>query len=121
METKAIQKIITLVAKTGLFFANADGKYDVKERSFIDGFLNKLSQIGSVDEIKDELADCLNKTYTLESIVADTKDLLDDFNPTEQAAIKQTLALFVDQVIDADSMERPIEKQNFDAWKKAIG
>ena len=48
MNTKPIEKVIWLVAKTGLFFAHADGRYDVREKNFIEGFIDKLAAIGLV-------------------------------------------------------------------------
>ena len=44
METSAIEKIIKLVAKTGLFFASADGVYSTRENKFIADFIGKLRE-----------------------------------------------------------------------------
>ena len=120
MDTKPIEKVIWLVAKTGLFFAHADGKYDVREKNFIEGFIDKLAAIGSVEDVKAELESSLQKHYKLEDIVNDTKDLLSGFNPAEQSVIKLTLSQFVTNVINADCVENKAESILFEEWKKAL-
>ena len=120
MDTKPIEKVIWLVAKTGLFFAHADGKYDVREKNFIEGFIDKLAAIGPVDDVKAELENSLTKNYKLEDIISETKDLLSYFNPVEQGAIKITLTQFVTNVINADCVENKAETTLFKEWKKAL-
>ena len=120
MDTKPIEKVIWLVAKTGLFFAHADGRYDVREKNFIEGFIDKLAAIGPVDDVKAELESSLQKQYKLEDIVNDTKDLLSGFNPAEQSVIKSTLSQFVTNVINADCVENKAESILFEEWKKAL-
>ena len=114
MDTKPIEKVIWLVAKTGLFFAHADGKYDTREKKFIEGFLDKLAAIGSVDEVRAEIEGSLNKNYKLEDIVSETKDLLSYFTPVEQEVIKITLCQFVTNVINADFVEKKEESVLFE-------
>jgi hypothetical protein len=120
MDTKPIEKVIWLVAKTGLFFAHADGKYDVREKNFIVGFIDKLAAIGPVEDVKAELENSLQKQYKLEDIVNETKDLLSYFNPAEQSVIKVTLSQFVTNVINADCVENKKESALFEDWKKAL-
>ena len=90
---------ITLMAKTGLFFASADGDYSDKEKNFIDA---------------------TSHTYTLDEIVKETQQLLEGFSPDEQSAIKKSLKAFVNKVIDADCTRKGVEQENYLAWKKAI-
>ncbi len=120
MDKKPIEKVIKLVTKTGLFFAHADGVYDVREKKFINSFIDKLAEIGPVDEVKAEIEGSLTKTYTLEEIVAETKDLLKDFNEPEQDVIKLTLRQFVTNVINSDYVEKKAESELFETWKKAL-
>jgi len=119
-DTKPIEKVIKLIAKTGLFFAHADGVYDKREKKFIKGFIDKLAAIGPVDTVKADLEGSLNKAYTLDEIVSETKDLLKDFNPVEQSAIKMTIDEFVNKVIGADYVENKAETKLYEAWKKAL-
>ena len=116
MKTKSIEKIIKLIVKLGLFFAHCDGSYSAKERSFISHFVEKLADMGNIDDIKDVLGDSINKTYTLDEVVADTNDLLDDFQGNDRAAIKATLLGFAQQVINSDNNECKAELANLDAW-----
>ena len=117
---KSIESIISLIAKTGLFFANADGTYDARERKFIDRFIKKLEKLGPVDHVRPLLEGTLQEAYTLDEIVAETKDLLKNFNKVEQSAIKMTLEEYVDDVIGADYVANKAERKTFAAWKKAI-
>ncbi len=94
---------ITLMAKTGLFFASADGDYSDKEKNFIEGFISGIENIGTLDEI-----------------VKETQQLLEGFSPDEQSAIKKSLKAFVNKVIDADCERKSTEQENYLAWKKAI-
>ncbi|MCR4765633.1 MAG: hypothetical protein K5856_05620 [Bacteroidaceae bacterium] len=119
-DTKPIEKVIWLIAKTGLFFAHADGKYDVREKNFIKGFIDKLAEIGPVDDIKEKLESSLQHNYKLEDIVSETKDLLAYFNPAEQSVIKLTLTQFVNNVITSDYVENKAESDLFIEWKKAL-
>jgi len=120
MDTKSVEKIVNLVVKTGLFFAAADGKYDVKEKKFIANFIDKLSQIGPVDDVKDLLEDTINHKYGLAEIISETNDLLDDFEERERAAIKIMLLGFVEQVIAADGIQHKVERQNMEAWWQSL-
>ncbi len=121
MDTKAIEKTIKLLAKVGLFFAKADGKYTDKEENFIAKFIDRLA--GDGDDRKEAealLEGYLDKTFTLDEIIADTKDLLSGFNETEQGVITLMLNGFIDQVIEADGKESAAELKNYEAWQKAI-
>lgn len=120
MDTKPIEKVIWLVAKTGFFFAHADGKYDVREKKFINGFIEKLTAVGPVDDIKAKLESSIDKNYKLEDIVSETKDLLSHFTPVEQEAIKMTLTQFVTNLINADCVEKKAESALFEQWQKAL-
>jgi len=121
MDTSAVSKVINLMAETGLFFAQADGKYDDREKSYIENFLNNLSAYGDVSEVKETVEGALAKKFTLDGIVADTKDLISGFNDTEKAAIVATLGGFIANLIKADGVEAKAETENFEAWKRALG
>jgi len=120
MGTEAISKVIMLAAKTGLFFAKADGNYNVAEKQFIESFIDKLAAIGPVDEVKDSLAGLLQRPLTLDEIEADTDSLLDEFNGLERMLVRATLTQFVQRVIAADGQKHEKEAELFEAWQKAI-
>jgi len=120
MDTQKVANVIDLMAKTGLFFAKADGSYDVKEQQFIEKFLGKLSKYGEVGDLKDKLEGYLKASLTLEEIVADTNNLVDGFNKVEKAAILASIAGFIERVIKADGVKSEVEKENYKAWKEAV-
>lgn len=120
MGTGAISKVIMLAAKTGLFFAKADGNYNVAEKQFIESFIDKLAAIGPVDEVKDSLEGLLQRPLTLDEIEADTDSLLNEFNGLERMLVRATLTQFVQRVIAADGQKHEKEVELFEAWQKAI-
>ena len=62
------------MAKTGLFFASADGDYSDKEKNFIEGFISGIENIGDIDdELKAKVNDATSHTYTLDEIVSFSK------------------------------------------------
>jgi len=119
-DIKPIEKVVWVAAKTGLFFAKADGIYDVREKKFIEDFIDKLSAVGPVDDVKAELDSLLAKNDTLDDIIGGTKDLLSYFAPVDQEVIKDVLRKFVTKVINADFVEKEEETLLFKEWKKAI-
>ena len=118
--TEAISKVIMLAAKTGLFFAKADGKYDVAEKEFIETFIDKLASVGPVDEVKASIEGLLQREITLEEIDKDTDALLAEFNGLERMLVRATLTQFVQRVIAVDGNKDKKEIEYFEAWKKAI-
>lgn len=120
MDTAVIGKMIDLVVETGLFFANSDGHYSSQEKEFINSFIDQLSQVGSVDEIKDSIEDAINVTYSLDTIVADTKAVVADLNENEKAAVIATLASFIQNIIEADGKVSGPEVDAFDQWRASL-
>lgn len=112
---------IKLMAKTGLFFANADGQYTESEKKYITDFIQGIEQVGDMDSaLKEQVLDTVNHAYTLDDILAETKALLDGFNPDEQVAIKKSLHAFANQVILADGNRCTAEQESYINWKKAL-
>ena len=123
MEEKyqSIELVVKLMAKTGLFFASVDGEYSQSERIFIENYINRLSQVGPVDEVKDMLENALNTRFTLEEIIADTRQLLGYFPEVEdKKAIVLSMYNFIQQVIQADGVEHPAEKDALLQWANAL-
>ncbi|MBO5539975.1 MAG: TerB family tellurite resistance protein [Muribaculaceae bacterium] len=123
MEEKyqSIELVVKLMAKTGLFFASVDGEYSQSERIFIENYINSLSQVGPVDEVKDMLENALNTRFTLDEIIADTRQLLGFFPEVEdKKAIVLSMYNFIQQVIQADGVEHPAEKDALLQWANAL-
>jgi len=110
-----------VVAKTGLFFSCIDGEYADSERQFIENYINELAQYGGVDEVKALLENPMEKHYTLDEVVADTRELLESIeSPADRRAIAITLADFIGQVVLADGVERPAEREAFIKWADSV-
>ncbi len=121
METKSIEKVIRLLTKAGLFFAKADGAYDQRETDFINNFTAKLAEAGGdAAEAKRMVSEYSSHAISLEEVIADTKDLLDDFDANESATISLMLTGFIEQVINADGVESKPERELYDKWLQAI-
>ncbi|MBR1550895.1 MAG: hypothetical protein IJ632_01075 [Muribaculaceae bacterium] len=120
-DIKAVEQVIKLMAKTGLFFGCVDGSYDVSERQFIENFTAQLSAVGPIDEVQDMLAHATDVHYTLDEIVAETRQLLNGFdNVAERQMVAMALYQFIDNVVKADGVEHPAEREAFIAWNKAL-
>lgn len=117
-----IIEVVRLMAKTGLFFANADGIYQRRERQYIDDFVGGIEQIGTITpELKGEVYGALNHSYKMPEIIADTKAILEGFTANERQAILKAIRGFINKVISADGHVHPLERENFRLWKNAFG
>ena len=101
----SIELTVKLVAKTGLFFACVDGEYSESEKIFIENYINSLS----------------NVRFTLDEIVADTRQLLGYFPEVEdKKAIVMSMYNFIQRVITADGVEHPNEVEALQKWAEAL-
>lgn len=117
-----LRKTILLTAKAGLFFASCDGEFSQKEREFIEGYISSIEEVGEIPlEFKNEVADTINHVYTLDEIIGDTLNLLEDFNEDEKKAILLTLKQFILKAIASDSRVKTKEVEYYDQWLKAVG
>ena len=118
-----LSQAMELMVKTGLFFANADGRYDSREKSFVDDFVANIEEYEQLDSsFKTNLEDALKHTYTLEEIIKETQTLVQsEFDETEKNVILESIKSFIQQVITIDGEENPRETQNFETWKQQLG
>ena len=122
MNTDKLKDTIILTAKAGLFFANCDGDFSQKENDFIEGYIASIEDVGDIpDDLKAEVRDTLNHHYTLDGIIAETKDLVSGFNDDERNAILFTLRQFILKVISADARVKTKEVECYDQWIEAVG
>ena len=120
MDTKKIADVIDLMAKTGLFFAKADGQYEGGEKKFIEKFLGRLAEHGDVSDLQPKLEGYLNESFTIEQIVEETNALVSDFNKVEKAAILASLSSFIQKVIKSDGEQESAEVAAYAVWKNAV-
>lgn len=117
-----LKNSILLTAKAGLFFASCDGDFSNKEKEFVEGYIQSIEEVGEIpQELKAQLRDTLNHTYTLEGIIDDTKALVEGFNEDERKAILFTLRQFIMKVIATDAHVKTKEVEYFDKWIEAVG
>ncbi len=117
-----ITEVIKLMAKTGLFFASADGIYLQRERQYISDFVNGIEQIGSITpELKGEVYGALSTQYKIDEIIRDTNAVLEGFNKDERRAILASIREFITKVTEADGSVHPLERENFRLWKDQFG
>ncbi|SES71016.1 hypothetical protein [Prevotella sp. kh1p2] len=117
-----ITAIVKLMAQTGLFFANADGIYQRREKEYIDEFVSGIKQIGDITaEMEADIQASLDKKYTLNEIVDGTREVLDGFSEPERQAILKSIRGFINKVIRADGHVHPLEHENYKLWKTAFG
>ena len=120
MEQRKIQ-LIKLVMELGSFFANCDGKYDVREAQFISKYIDEVSkqEISVYDllKIKRTLCTSINIDY----LVDETKKMLDAVEGEEKKPLLKTLSYFINGVIEADGVIHPNETKYYMEWKQKFG
>ncbi len=115
-----IEQTIKLVARTGLFFAKADGHYSEREHAFIDAFVAQLALEGSPDEARALVADVEHEAITLHQLVADTRALLGTLPPDQADTVLLMLYAFATDVVNADGTHSPAERQALTQWRQAL-
>lgn len=116
-----IERTVRLTAKTGLFFACADGEYSAKEQAFIEAFIENLAKEEDPGRINALLDDVLASTYTLDEIADETNGLLAEFDPNSADLVRRMLKAFALDVIEADGRQADAEAEAFERWAQAIG
>ena len=118
---QSIELTVKLVAKTGLFFACVDGEYSESEKIFIENYINNLAKVGPVDEVKEMLENALNVRFTLDEVIADTRERLGYVpEPEDKKAIVMSMFNFIQHVITADGVEHPNEVEALQKWAEAL-
>ena len=114
-------KFMKLAAAIGLYFAKVDNDYDEKEKEFIVNYVGKLKENSPLTADEEaELRATAEHHYTLEEIIADTNDLLEEYAETERYPLLNTLSVIINQVINADGKVTKEEAESFAKWKEAF-
>ncbi len=118
---QAIEQVVRLAAKTGLYFASVDGNYSAAERQFIENYKNRLAQVGPVSDVQNIFDQIWQKPVSLSEVINDTKSLL-QLMPTaaDRQAVVVTLANYIQRIIMADGMEHPAEREALNTWLKSL-
>ncbi len=115
-----IEQVIKLVARTGLFFAKADGDYTEREQAFINEYVNQLARDGSPDEVRALLGDVEHEPVTLDQLIADTQALLAQLPVADGQMVSLMLYAFINDVVKADGDDCPAEKEALRQWCAAL-
>ena len=117
-----IIQVVKLMAKTGLFFASVDGIYQEREQQYINDYVSGIEQIGDITpELKGEIYETLDRKFTLNEIISDTRNLLDGFHEVERLSILKGIRSFITKVMNADGHTHPLGHENYKLWKLAFG
>ena len=118
---QAIEQVVRLAAKTGLYFASVDGDYSTAERQFIENYKNRLAQVGPVSDVQGIFDGILRKPVSLSEVINDTKALLQLMpTPADRQAVVVTLANYIQRIIMADGVEHPAEREALNTWLKSL-
>ena len=118
--TNLIEQVIKLVARTGLFFAKADGQYSEREQAFINEYIAQLAKDGSPDEVRALLGDVEHEHITLEGLVADTRAVLEQIPVNDADMVTLMLYAFINDVVKTDGEDCPAEKEALRQWCAAL-
>ena len=112
-------KFVKLAAEIGLFFAKVDNDYDEKEKEFIINYISSLKQSNPLTvEEEAEIKKVPEHHFTIDEIIADTNDLLNEYEDEERYPLLNTLSVMINQVINADGIVTKEEVDAFTMWKK---
>lgn len=107
-----------LLAKYGYYFAKCDGSIDITEENCIAKILSKVNSESDLNiNIEKCMSDIKNENVEFESLIYETKELLNGFNETEKQAIIAKFDEFIYAVIQADGIIHPNETKYYSIWK----
>lgn len=115
------QQYIILIVRTILFFSKCDNDYDDREKLFVERYIKSLERNNCLEQsTKQLLANADNEQFTIQEIVAQTKDFLSKIDPKEVPSAIEELEKFIDLIINADGVLAKEEVENFNIWKSEI-
>ena len=120
-----MDKIITsvrLMTKTGRFFANCDGNYDIKERQLINGFAKSVNILSDLKKIQqDSVEDAANQDCTLDELIQETEELLSQYNAEERQRLLEVYNQYVRMTIEIDNRITREEVSSYKEWCQRLG
>jgi hypothetical protein len=120
-----MDKIITsvrLMTKTGRFFANCDGNYDIKERQLIYGFAKSVNILSDLNKIQqDSVEDAANQDCTLDELIQETEELLSQYNAEERQRLLEVYNQYVRMTIEIDNRITREEVSSYKEWCQRLG
>ncbi|MBQ4035656.1 MAG: hypothetical protein II623_09385 [Paludibacteraceae bacterium] len=115
-------KFAKLVAKTGVHFGAVDGKYDDKEKAFVNLFIGYLKLQGTMDaDVESIIKEATSQKYLLKELVDETNDCLKDLSAEERKQTLESMKNFITTIVCIDGTESYSEQNEFEQWKKEFG
>ena len=114
-------KLIQLVAETGTYFGECDGCYDDSERSFVDGYIERLQTKLSIPVVRIHyIKSSIRENLTLNDIISSTKSFVEEMKEEERIPFKRSMSYFIYKLIRADGIIHINETKAYETWKKGI-
>lgn len=115
-------KFVKLAAEIGLYFAKVDNDYDEREKEFLVGYIKELEKSNPLsEEEKSLISEMSEHHFTLNEVIQDTKDLLEEYREEDRNPLLNTISVLINQVINADGKVTTEEADSFTLWKKEFG
>lgn len=113
-------RFIEIIIKTSHLFADCDGNYSNQEDAFIKGYIETLCENQVIDAESKDRYSAINAS-SLEELVSEINDFMEQFNEIEKQKIKETLLTFADNVIKADGVIDNKEETLYNEFANMIG
>lgn len=116
------KELLILMAKTGIFFAQADGQVDKKEREAISAFLDNMNdEMDLMEDVPALMNRYFSQNLSLDDVVAATNRYLEGYNEFERKSLLNSVSRFIENVISADGVKSLEEKQFYLGWQQRLG
>ena len=120
-EEQTMDELSKLCVKIGAFFSNCYGSFDLSEREFLECYVQNVgSNLKPTFDVNTLIEDEIKNHLSFDEVVDATNDFLSSFDENERTAIKGTLAVLIDKIINVDGKVHPNETKYFELWKKEV-
>lgn len=120
-EEQTMNELTRLCVKIGAFFSNCDGSFDLSEREFLECYVQNVdSNLKPTFDIKTLVEEEIMNRPTFDEVMNATNEFLSRFDENERTAIRGTLAILIDKIINVDGKIHPNETKYFEMWKKQV-
>lgn len=122
MKQKKEDRLVMLLAKTGVFFANCDNNYDEKEHSFIIKFTQQMVDNSFMTaKIKEDIEHMNTHSISIDMLIRETEDFIEELLKADEKKIFiELFKEFIEGVISSDKVLHTKESEYFEMWKNSI-
>jgi hypothetical protein len=120
-EEQTMNELSRLCVKIGTFFSNCDGSFEASEREFLECYVQNVdSNLKPTFDVKALVEEETNNRSSFDEVVNATNEFLSKFDENERTAIRGTLSVLIDKIINVDGKVHPNETKYFELWKKEV-